>query len=134
MASAVSILFLAASCTALKCSAMLPTMGTTISPTKNCDRPMACVASSTVDTIASASHAGAQPGRRVTDGRAGDRPFDERQQPLAQRQPRDDQLGGVAEGGVEQAAPLGPDVVRQVLRRVADEAGHGDDPGRGERE
>src|SRR5438105_10471593 len=55
MASAVSILFFAASCTALKCSAVLPTIGTTTSPTKNCDQPSASVTASTVLTSASAS-------------------------------------------------------------------------------
>ena len=43
--------------------------------------------------------------QQVADDAAGDRGLDQLDVPVAQRDDRDDQLGGVAEGGVEEAAP-----------------------------
>ena len=50
------------------------------------------------------------------------------------RDERDDQLGGVPEGRVEEAADPGPRVLGSVLRRLADQPGEGDEGGRGEDE
>ena len=47
---------------------------------------------------------------------------------------RDDQLGGVPEGRVEEAADPGACVLGSVLRRLADQPGEGDEGGRGEDE
>ena len=47
--------------------------------------------------------------------------------PGAQGHEGDDQLGGVAEGGVEQAADAGAGVVGQVLGGLAHEPGQGKD-------
>ena len=47
---------------------------------------------------------------------------------------RDDQLGGVSEGRVEEAADPGPRVLGRVLRGLADQPGEWDESGCGERE
>ena len=47
---------------------------------------------------------------------------------------RDDQLGRVAEGGVEEAADAGTGVVSRVLRRLPDQPGQRDEGRRGEDE
>src|SRR3954471_21144929 len=55
MANVMSGLFFAASCTALKCSATLPMIGTMMMPTKNSDSSNCAVTCSTVPTSSSAS-------------------------------------------------------------------------------
>src|SRR6185369_8119827 len=63
----------------------------------------------------------------VADDRAGDRGLDELYEPAPQREDRDDQLGGVAEGRRQQAAEPRARVRREVLGRLADPVGEGNE-------
>ena len=59
--------------------------------------------------------------QQVPDHGAGQRATHDLVQPFVDGEQRDDQLGGVAEGGVEEAADAGAGVLGGVLRRLADQ-------------
>ena len=81
---------------------------------------------------AAGQQARAQHQQQVADDRAGDRRLDQIEQSGADGEDRDDQLGGVAEGSVEQAAQARAGVMRQLLGPLADEAGERDEADSGE--
>ena len=61
--------------------------------------------------------------QQVAEDAAGDRRLHQLDQPRPQRHDRDDQLGGVAEGGVEEAADRRAGAMGQVLGGLAHVAG-----------
>src|SRR5512132_3275892 len=63
----------------------------------------------------------------VADDASGQRAADDLGQPLVDRQQRDDQLGRVAEGRVQEPADARAGVVGRVLRRLADQPGERDE-------
>ena len=63
---------------------------------------------------------------RLPDDRARQRAADDVGEPFVDRDQGDDQLGGVAERGVEEAADPGSRVLRRVLGRLADQPGERD--------
>ena len=60
--------------------------------------------------------------QEVADDRAGDRRLDDVDQPLLEGEQADDDLGGVAERGVQQAPAVGPSVLGQRLGGVPHQA------------
>ena len=72
--------------------------------------------------------------QQVADHRAGQRAADDLGQSLVDRDQRDDQLGRVAEGGVQEAADARAGVLGRVLGRLADQPGQRDQRERGEGE
>ena len=79
-------------------------------------------------------HGGAEHQEEVADDRTGERSLDHRIETRSQGRHRDDQLGGVSEGGIQQAAqPLaGP--VRELLGGAPEPAGQRHDRQRGRQE
>ena len=65
--------------------------------------------------------------QEVADDAARQRRLDHVVEPLEQREQGDDQLGGVAEGGVQKAPDARPEPVRERLGRLADQPGQRDD-------
>ena len=72
--------------------------------------------------------------QQVADDRAGQRAADDVGQPFVDRDQGDDQLGRVAERGVEEAADARPRVLRRVLGCLADQPGERDQRSGGEGE
>ncbi len=72
--------------------------------------------------------------QEVADHRSRQRAADDLGQPLVDGDQGDDQLRGVAERGVEEAADPRPGVLRRVLGRLADQPGERDQGDRGEHE
>ena len=72
--------------------------------------------------------------QEVADDRADERGPDNVRQPIGDRDQRDDQLGRVAERGVEEAADAGARVLRRVVGRLADQPRERDQRGCRERE
>ena len=63
----------------------------------------------------------------VADDRSGQRGLDEIGQPLTQGQDADDQLGGIAEGRVQQPADAATEMLGELLGGTPDEGGQGQD-------
>ena len=72
--------------------------------------------------------------QKVADDRSGQRATDDLGESLIHRQQRDDQLRGVAERGVEEAADSRARVLGGVLGRLTDDPGKRDESDRGEDE
>ena len=72
--------------------------------------------------------------QQVADDRADQRGLDDVEHAGAQRDEGDDQLGGIAEGGVEQAADALADPGRELLGRQAEQARQRDDGDAGQDE
>ena len=72
--------------------------------------------------------------RGVADQGPDEGRLDQRDQAALDAEEADQEIGRVAERGVEQAAGSGADAVGQLLGRGADEAGQRDDGGDGEEE
>jgi hypothetical protein len=72
--------------------------------------------------------------QQVADDAPGDRGLDQLDVPFVQRDDRDDQLRGVAEGGVQEPTKGRPRLARQLLGADADDAGERHQRQRGQHE
>ena len=68
-------------------------------------------------------HRGTQAEQEIAHDRAGERRLDDIDQPPMQGEQRDDDLGGVAQGRVQQAPQGRPERLRQGLGRIAHQPG-----------
>ena len=104
-------------------------------PIESADHPEGEEARPALDLAAtSGEQREAEHEQQVADDGAGQRSADDLGQALVDRDQGDDQLGRVAERGVEEAADSGAGVLGGVLRGLADQPGERDQRGGGENE
>ncbi len=83
---------------------------------------------------AAKEHGAAADEEEIAEDRAGDGGFDDVVEAAGEGDEAEDDFGGVAEGGVEEAAEGGAGALGEMLGRFAHERGHGNDADAGEEE